>query len=220
MAASRLFRIDEISGAIFPLDKFDREQNDSFIFDVEARDSAPSSLPGTKRGAPNRDLVKVQIFVAGKCQSNSLGPLGCPFLGVSGVSMGYGQEKIQNQTFQRIVGTLVLYTTIYLIYIYIMAFSDANDNAPRFPHPFYTVQVPENVELGKELMTVRAEDPDSRECPSPSLIFHAIQRPNANNSTLCRLHPALLALFAPGRANSLRSSDGQRPNLRERRAGL
>jgi hypothetical protein len=66
LKASSLFRIDEISGAIFPLEKFDREQTDSFIFDVEARDSAPSSLPGTKRGAPNRDLVKVQIFVAGE----------------------------------------------------------------------------------------------------------------------------------------------------------
>ena len=66
LAASRLFRIDELSGAIYPLERFDREQTDAFIFDVEARDSAPSSLPGTRRGAPNRDLVKVQIFVAGR----------------------------------------------------------------------------------------------------------------------------------------------------------
>ncbi|VBB34596.1 unnamed protein product [Acanthocheilonema viteae] len=60
--AGRLFRIDEINGGIFPVEIFDREKNDSFIFDVEARDSAPSSLPGTS--GPNRDIVKVQIFVA------------------------------------------------------------------------------------------------------------------------------------------------------------
>lgn len=39
--------------------------------------------------------------------------------------------------------------------------ADANDNAPRFPHPLYRVEVPESVELGKELLQVRAEDPDS-----------------------------------------------------------
>ncbi|EJW73117.1 hypothetical protein WUBG_15974 [Wuchereria bancrofti] len=45
--AARLFRIDELTGGIFPLEIFDREKNDSFIFDVEARDNVPSSLPGT-----------------------------------------------------------------------------------------------------------------------------------------------------------------------------
>ncbi|VDN05957.1 unnamed protein product [Thelazia callipaeda] len=60
--AARLFRINEITGGIFPLEIFDREKNDSFIFDVEARDSAPSSLPGAS--GPNKDIVKVQIFVA------------------------------------------------------------------------------------------------------------------------------------------------------------
>jgi hypothetical protein len=54
--ASTYFRIDEISGEIYPLEKFDRERNDSFIFDVEARDSMPSSLPGTRRGEPNKDI--------------------------------------------------------------------------------------------------------------------------------------------------------------------
>ncbi|KAI3422308.1 Hmr-1p [Globodera pallida] len=103
LRATSLFRIDEISGAIFPLEKFDRERTDSFIFDVEARDSAPSSLPGTKLGMPNKDLVKVQIFVA-----------------------------------------------------------DSNDNAPHFLHPLYTVQVLESVEVGIELITVKADDPDSQ----------------------------------------------------------
>ncbi|VDK79416.1 unnamed protein product, partial [Onchocerca ochengi] len=60
--AKKLFRIDELTGGIFPLEIFDREKNDSFIFDVEARDSIPSSLPGTS--GPNKDIVKVQIFVA------------------------------------------------------------------------------------------------------------------------------------------------------------
>uniref|UniRef100_A0A915E4Z3 Cadherin domain-containing protein n=1 Tax=Ditylenchus dipsaci TaxID=166011 RepID=A0A915E4Z3_9BILA len=60
--ASRYFRIDERSGKIFPLEKFDHERNDSFIFDVEARDGMNSSLPYTH--APNKDIVKVQIFVA------------------------------------------------------------------------------------------------------------------------------------------------------------
>ncbi|CAG9529632.1 unnamed protein product [Cercopithifilaria johnstoni] len=60
--AAQLFRIDEITGGIFPFEIFDREKNDSFIFDVEARDSVPSSLPGAS--GPNRDIVKVQIFVA------------------------------------------------------------------------------------------------------------------------------------------------------------
>ncbi|VDK82941.1 unnamed protein product [Litomosoides sigmodontis] len=59
--AARLFRIDELTGGIFPLEIFDREKNDSFIFDVEACDSAPSSLPGAS--GPNSDIVKVQIFV-------------------------------------------------------------------------------------------------------------------------------------------------------------
>uniref|UniRef100_A0A1I8EET0 Cadherin domain-containing protein n=1 Tax=Wuchereria bancrofti TaxID=6293 RepID=A0A1I8EET0_WUCBA len=59
--AARLFRIDELTGGIFPLEIFDREKNDSFIFDVEARDNVPSSLPGTL--GPNKDIVKVQIFV-------------------------------------------------------------------------------------------------------------------------------------------------------------
>ncbi|VDN56530.1 unnamed protein product [Dracunculus medinensis] len=61
-SAARLFRIDELSGGIYPLEMFDREKNDSFIFDVEARDSMDSSLPGAT--GPNRDIVKVQIFVA------------------------------------------------------------------------------------------------------------------------------------------------------------
>ena len=57
----KYFRIDEITGGIFPLDKFDREEQDSFIFDVEAMDSMPSSLPGATGN--NKDIVKVQIFI-------------------------------------------------------------------------------------------------------------------------------------------------------------
>uniref|UniRef100_A0A0N4VH37 Cadherin egf lag seven-pass g-type receptor n=1 Tax=Enterobius vermicularis TaxID=51028 RepID=A0A0N4VH37_ENTVE len=58
----RLFRIEETTGKIYPTATYDREKNDTFIFDVEARDSLQSSLPGIK--GPNRDIVKVQIFVA------------------------------------------------------------------------------------------------------------------------------------------------------------
>ncbi|KAH7724145.1 CBR-HMR-1 protein [Aphelenchoides avenae] len=36
-AERRLFRIEEVTGKVFALEKFDRELNDSFIFDVEAR---------------------------------------------------------------------------------------------------------------------------------------------------------------------------------------
>ncbi|KAE9548545.1 hypothetical protein FO519_008238, partial [Halicephalobus sp. NKZ332] len=61
-SAWKYFRIDEITGGIFPLDKFDREEQDSFIFDVEAMDSMPSSLPGAT--GTNKDIVKVQIFIA------------------------------------------------------------------------------------------------------------------------------------------------------------
>lgn len=54
-SAARLFRIDELSGGIYPLEMFDREKNDSFIFDVEARDSMDSSLPGAT--GPNRGTM-------------------------------------------------------------------------------------------------------------------------------------------------------------------
>ncbi|KAH7700358.1 CBR-HMR-1 protein, partial [Aphelenchoides avenae] len=60
-AARRLFRIEEVTGKVFPLEKFDRELNDSFIFDVEACDAAQSALPGNE--GPNCDIVKVHIFV-------------------------------------------------------------------------------------------------------------------------------------------------------------
>ncbi|KAI1722266.1 cadherin domain-containing protein [Ditylenchus destructor] len=59
--ASSFFRIDERSGKIFPLEKFDHERNNTFIFDVEARDGMNSNLPYTQ--GPNKDIVKVQIFV-------------------------------------------------------------------------------------------------------------------------------------------------------------
>ena len=103
LAASKYFRIDEVSGEIYPLATFDRELNDSFIFDVEARDSMPSSLPGTRPGEPNKDIVKVQIFV-----------------------------------------------------------SDVNDNPPLFGANTYEFNVSESTEIGKELITVRATDLDSR----------------------------------------------------------
>ncbi|CAJ0575569.1 unnamed protein product, partial [Mesorhabditis spiculigera] len=60
-SASRLFRIDEVTGEVFPNAKFDREQKDMYILTVEARDNAPSSLPGVS--GPNKDNVKVQIVI-------------------------------------------------------------------------------------------------------------------------------------------------------------
>uniref|UniRef100_A0A1I7XGD9 Cadherin-like protein 26 n=1 Tax=Heterorhabditis bacteriophora TaxID=37862 RepID=A0A1I7XGD9_HETBA len=58
---SRLFRIDELTGEIFPNAKFDREQKDMYILTVEARDNTPSALPGMK--GPNKDNVKIQIVI-------------------------------------------------------------------------------------------------------------------------------------------------------------
>lgn len=58
-AAREFFRIDELTGEIFPLAVFNRETKDNYIFDVEARDSAPSSLPGTD--GPNRGRQRVGI---------------------------------------------------------------------------------------------------------------------------------------------------------------
>lgn len=43
---AKLFRIDELSGEIWPNAKFDREQKDMYILTVEARDNLPSALPG------------------------------------------------------------------------------------------------------------------------------------------------------------------------------
>ncbi|KAK6051645.1 cadherin domain protein [Cooperia oncophora] len=43
---ARLFRIDELTGEIWPNAKFDREQKDMYILTVEARDNLPSALPG------------------------------------------------------------------------------------------------------------------------------------------------------------------------------
>ncbi|CAD6190829.1 unnamed protein product [Caenorhabditis auriculariae] len=66
---TQYFRIDELSGEIFPNEKFDREETDMYIVTVEARDSSPSSLPGTKgpnrgeSGHFGRDNVKVQIVI-------------------------------------------------------------------------------------------------------------------------------------------------------------
>lgn len=57
--AAQLFRIDELTGGIFPLEIFDREKNDSFIFDVEARDSVPSSLPGAS--GPNKGVILIYL---------------------------------------------------------------------------------------------------------------------------------------------------------------
>lgn len=59
--AARLFRIDELTGGIFPLEIFDREKNDSFIFDVEAHDSVPSSLPGAS-GPNSGDAILITLL--------------------------------------------------------------------------------------------------------------------------------------------------------------
>lgn len=53
--------MNEQTGEIWARAKFDREKNDSFILEVEARDSAPSSLPGAT--GPNTDIVKIQIQI-------------------------------------------------------------------------------------------------------------------------------------------------------------
>ena len=51
-AGPQLFRIDEVTGEIFPNAKFDRERRDMYILTVEARDNLPSALPGVK--GPNK----------------------------------------------------------------------------------------------------------------------------------------------------------------------
>uniref|UniRef100_A0A1I7SAF6 Cadherin domain-containing protein n=1 Tax=Bursaphelenchus xylophilus TaxID=6326 RepID=A0A1I7SAF6_BURXY len=60
--AKQKFRIDEITGAIYPIIKFDREKRNTYIFDVEARDNMNSSLPGIY--GPNKDFVKIHISVS------------------------------------------------------------------------------------------------------------------------------------------------------------
>ncbi|CAI2294435.1 unnamed protein product [Caenorhabditis sp. 36 PRJEB53466] len=55
------FRIDELTGEIFPNEKFDREKVDMYILTVEASDRSMSALPGAN--GPNKDNVKVQIVI-------------------------------------------------------------------------------------------------------------------------------------------------------------
>uniref|UniRef100_A0A1I7UMB3 Cadherin domain protein n=1 Tax=Caenorhabditis tropicalis TaxID=1561998 RepID=A0A1I7UMB3_9PELO len=55
------FRIDELTGEIFPNEKFDREKVDMYILTVEASDRTVSALPGAN--GPNKDNVKVQIVI-------------------------------------------------------------------------------------------------------------------------------------------------------------
>ncbi|PIC54303.1 hypothetical protein B9Z55_003605 [Caenorhabditis nigoni] len=55
------FRIDELTGEIFPNEKFDREKVDMYILTVEASDRSVSALPGAN--GPNKDNVKVQIVI-------------------------------------------------------------------------------------------------------------------------------------------------------------
>lgn len=40
--------------------------------------------------------------------------------------------------------------------------ADLNDNPPYFPHPLYSETVPEDIEISQDILTVKAEDPDSR----------------------------------------------------------
>ncbi|KJH45915.1 cadherin domain protein, partial [Dictyocaulus viviparus] len=50
--AAHLFRIDELTGEIWPNAKFDREEKDMYLLTVEARDNSPSALPGAS--GPNK----------------------------------------------------------------------------------------------------------------------------------------------------------------------
>ncbi|CAI4221235.1 unnamed protein product [Auanema sp. JU1783] len=96
---NKLFRIDELTGEIFPIAEFDRETKDMFILTVEARDNKPSALPGVK--GPNKDNVKVQIVIG-----------------------------------------------------------DVNDNPPFFNGSGYEGHVPENADLGHDIITIKAHDLD------------------------------------------------------------
>lgn len=49
------FRIDELTGEIFPNEKFDREKIDMYILTVEASDRSVSALPGAN--GPNKGLT-------------------------------------------------------------------------------------------------------------------------------------------------------------------
>lgn len=40
--------------------------------------------------------------------------------------------------------------------------ADLNDNAPYFTSPIYTYRVKEDVEISQDLITIKAEDKDSR----------------------------------------------------------
>ena len=45
--------------------------------------------------------------------------------------------------------------------------ADLNDNAPRFEKVLYEASVPENIDVSQEIMTVKADDLDSRELHYP-----------------------------------------------------
>ena len=68
---------------------------------------------------------------------------------------GAPQTKVKTKKLKNLI-----FLVLDLVKVQIIV-ADTNDNAPHFAHPLYRVEVPESVELGKELLQVRAEDPDS-----------------------------------------------------------
>lgn len=57
--ASHYFRIDELTGGIYPLKEYDHEKVEQFIFDVEATDSTISCLPGSD--GPNKGDYTISL---------------------------------------------------------------------------------------------------------------------------------------------------------------
>ncbi|VDM57913.1 unnamed protein product [Angiostrongylus costaricensis] len=188
--AARLFRIDELTGEIWPNAKFDREEKDMYILTVEARDNSPSALPGAS--GPNKDNVKVQIVI-GDVNDNAPSFDEAKFIGkvlenadadstlrydvvaAQGGRIPFGARTDSGAIFvkepldyeQESVYHLRLlvsdgrHNASTDVFIYV---EDVNDNAPVFDQPSYTTTIlEEDPDIPKILFQLHATDADKDE---------------------------------------------------------
>uniref|UniRef100_A0A158QXR6 DE-cadherin (inferred by orthology to a D. melanogaster protein) n=1 Tax=Nippostrongylus brasiliensis TaxID=27835 RepID=A0A158QXR6_NIPBR len=177
---ARLFRIDELTGEIWPSAKFDREQKDMYILTVEARDNSPSALPGAI--GPNKDNVKVQIVI-GDVNDNAPSFDEPRYMGKVLENADPGHEIItvkahdmdKHSTLRYDVvaaqGESVYHLRLLVsdgrhnastdVFIYV---EDVNDNAPVFEQPSYSTTIlEEDPDIPKVLFHVKATDADKDE---------------------------------------------------------